>query len=157
MTDNSTTEENTPRRITKGVTYLVIGLTILMLITMAQVLFWSYQPTNVLDIHNAPFPVRTIREHPTANGVVILKVDYCKNIDVEGRLRLSFVSQTREIFMPASRERGPVQCAEVEVPVLIPKDIPPDTYKVKFRVTYDINPLKRQVLQEFESKPVTIE
>jgi len=124
---------------------------------VATLLFWGAQSTTILDIHNAPFPTRTIREHPTAGGVIILDTDYCKTRNLDGDLRVSFVSASREIFLPITKERGAVGCHKSEIPVLIPKDIPADTYKIKFRVTYDVNPLKRNITQEFESQPVVVD
>lgn len=129
----------------------------LVALAVGLMIYWGTANTQVLNIKNAPFPTRTIRDHPTAGGVVILDVDYCKEIDTEGDLRMSFVSASREIFLPVSKERGPKGCNKTEVPVLIPKDIPADTYKVKFRITYDINPLKQNVIQEFESQPVVVD
>ena len=119
-------------------------------------IYWAVQPTDILNIKNSPFPTRTIREHPTAGGVIILTVDFCKNVDIDGKLRVSYVSDSREIFLPIGDERGHTGCAQVELPVIIPKDIPADTYKIKFRATYDINPLKQDVIEEFESKPVEV-
>jgi hypothetical protein len=117
--------------------------------------YWSTSERDVLKVNNAPFPVRTIREHPTADGVIILKADYCKLVDVEGRTRISFFSQSREVFLPLSRERGETGCNVVEVPVLIPSDLPAGNYRIKFRVVYQVNPLK-EVVEEFESKPFEV-
>lgn len=128
------------------ISLIVIGLGIGRLLT------WSLASEDILEVKNEPFPVRTIREHPTAAGVVILKVEACKNTETIGRVRTSFVSESREVFLPVFEDRGSRQCFESEVPVLIPKDLPPGKYKVHFRVAYDINPIKKDVLQEFESK-----
>lgn len=133
------------------VALLLIGLAI------GLMFYWGTQNGPVIDVKNAPFPTRTIREHPTAGGVVILSVDYCKTREIEGDLRISFVSPSREIFLPITRERGPKGCNKSEVPILIPKDIPADTYKIKFRILYDINPLKQNVEESFESQEVIVD
>lgn len=125
------------------------GLALLAL-AVGLLLYWVYQPKRVLEIKNQPVPIRTIREHATADGVVILKVDYCKNVKAEGRTRLSFVSASREIFLPTSIDRQDPQCAVAEIPILLPHDIPADTYHIHFRVQYQINPL-RSVIEEFDS------
>lgn len=135
---------------------VLIVLLLLSALVMARILFWAAEPTNVLDIKNAPVPVRTIREHPTADGVVILKIDYCKNNDSEGKVRTSFVSSSREIFLPQSEDKQAATCTVAELPILIPHDTPADTYRVKFRVEYNLNPVKSQVVEEFESLPFVV-
>lgn len=142
---------------TRAINKLVIVAMLVLAGAIGVLLYWSFESEKVLEIHNSPFPVRTIRKHPTAGGVIILKVDYCKVKDVDGELRVSYVSESREIFLPLSKERGPVTCADTEVPILIPNDLPPDTYKIKFRAIYNINPLKRNVISEFESRKVEVD
>jgi hypothetical protein len=112
---------------------------------------------NILTVNNSPLPVRTIREHPTENGVVILNVDLCKNSDVVGQIRTSFVSKSSEIFTPLADEELHEGCLVREVPVLIPDGIPAGAYKIKFRVTYDLNPLKKDIVSEFESKEFVVD
>jgi hypothetical protein len=146
-----------PNNTTKFLNWLVGGALVVVAIGLAIILDWSFANENVLVVKNSPFPVRTIREHPEANGVVILNVDYCKNVDIKGRIRTSFVSETREVFLPLSDENIPKGCETREIPVLIPKDITPDTYKIKFRATYDINPLKRGIVSEFETQEFVVD
>lgn len=141
-------------KVLSKIAYVALALSA---IAVGILIYWASANTKVLDIHNAPFPVRTIREHPTAGGVIILKVDYCKTRDINGSLRMSFVSPSREIFLPVTTERGPKGCNKTEVPILVPKEIPADTYRIKFRVTYNINPLKGNIVQEFESQPVVVD
>lgn len=115
-------------------------------------LYWSFQPNDVLEIKNSPFPAEIIAREPPQQGILILKVDYCKKIDITGTVRMSFVSKTKEIFLPATPERGPVTCRKTDLPILIPDGLTPDTYKVHFRTTYTINPLQDQVIEDFYSK-----
>jgi hypothetical protein len=143
---------NTRRKITGW------GLTIALVIIgimIAIFVYWGISGREVLVINNQPFPVRTIREHAKADGVIILKVSFCKKIKNEGKVRVSFVSASREIFLPVNNEDSPPGCVDTEVPVLVPKDIPPDTYHIHFRATYKVNPLKT-VTEEFDSKPFEI-
>jgi hypothetical protein len=87
---------NTRRKITGW------GLTIALVIIgimIAIFVYWGISGREVLVINNQPFPVRTIREHAKADGVIILKVSFCKKIKNEGKVRVSFVSASREIFL----------------------------------------------------------
>lgn len=126
----------------------------LLLIGLGVFLFlaWSFQDTNVLEVKNSPFPTRSVRTNAEPDGVIILTVDYCKNTDLKGQVRTSFVSATREVFLPLSKENLDRGCAKQEIPVLIPKDLPADNYKLKFIARYDVNPLKKQVPITFESQ-----
>lgn len=129
--------------------YLLLGVIGAGLVVLG---YWALQNEKTLEIRNSPFPVRTIRSEASPAGVVILNVDYCKHTDIKGRLRMSFVSQSREIFLPVTEETNTEGCHVNEVPIILPKDIPADTYKVKFVVTYKLNPLKSNIPVEFESQ-----
>lgn len=130
---------------------LVLSGMAVLAFSALTIFYWSVSGNDVLDVKNAPFPVRTIREHPTADGVVILKTEYCKNISASGRVRVSFFNPSREVFLPISTDKQDAGCYELEVPILIPKDLPPGEYRIKFRVTYQVNPIK-SVVEEFDSK-----
>lgn len=134
-------------------TYLALAF---IALGVGLILFWSFQNENVLQINNEPFPVRTVRSDNEANGAVILKVDFCKNVETVGDVRTSFVGKDREIFLPLSKERGSKGCYVTEVPILIPDGTPPGRYKVRFRVVYDLNPLKRGIVDEFTSREFDI-
>lgn len=146
-----------PTKTTRVFTWLSVIAMAIIALSLGILLNWSFANENVLKVNNAPFPVRTIRQHAEQGGVVILNVDVCKNTDVVGNVRTSFVSSTREVFLPLSKERLPKGCLKQEIPVVIPKDLPTDTYKIKFRATYDINPLKKGIVSEFESKSFVVD
>lgn len=136
----------------KIINYIVAGALAVVAVALGIFFYWASANEKVITVNNEPFPVRTIREHPTAGGVVFIKVDLCKATDVEGDLRTSFISTAREVFLPLSRERLEKGCFVREIPVLIPNDLPAGTYKVKFSIKYNLNPLKQGVFDEFESK-----
>lgn len=140
----------------KTLNILVLAGAAIIMAAIAMFWYWSLSGDDVLQVHNAPIPVRTIREHPTADGVVILRVDYCKKVDATGRARVSFVSEDRELFLPASEDRDKKGCQNREVPILIPSDTPPGTYVIRFRIIYDVNPLKKNIVEEFQSKPFEV-
>ncbi len=126
----------------------------LLLIALGVILFlgWSFQSTNVLEVKNSPFPTRSVRNGAEQDGVIILTIDYCKNTKLQGEVRTSFVSKTREVFLPLAKEQYQSGCKRIDVPVLIPRDLPADDYKLKFIARYDVNPLKQQVPIVFESQ-----
>lgn len=136
--------------------YIAYAAIAIIALVVGIFLYWSFQPDKVLQVNNSPFPVRTIREHPTADGVVILKVDLCKHSGTVGQVRTSFVSESREIFLPLGKEQLPKGCLKQEVPVLIPTDTPEGKYKIKFSVTYQINPIKRSV-EVFETREFVVD
>lgn len=130
------------------IVYIALVIIALGLLTVS---YWLLAPSDVLEIKNAPVPIRTIREHPTAEGVVILNVDYCKKVGATGQVRVSFVSQSREIFLPIAVDKAEPKCEKVEVPVLIPHDTPSDTYIIRYYITYKVNPL-RSTIEQFDSQ-----
>lgn len=136
--------------------FMFAGLAVALL-AVVVLIYWATASNKPLEIKNSPFPVRTIREHPTAGGVIIMLVDFCKHVDADGELRISFLSEAREVFQPVVAEESRKGCTKTEYPILIPPNLPPDEYIVKFRATYDLNPLKRGVSQDFESQPVIID
>lgn len=126
---------------------------IALLITAAGLgllLYWSSASEDVLMVKNSPFPVRTIADG--SQEYVIIEADYCKNTSIDGQLRMSFVSKTKETFLPITPERLDKGCKATTFPVPIPKSLEPDTYKIRFRALYDINPLKQDIPIEFESQ-----
>lgn len=129
---------------------LAILITIIAVGILGLVLFWVYQPSNVLEVKNSPFPVRIVNDGD--NKIVVMHINYCKNISKQGKVRVSYVSKSEEVFLPVADENGPKQCQETDIPIILPKDLKPDVYKIKFRATYDINPIKKDVVNEFESQ-----
>lgn len=150
-------EPSHPTNTTKTINYIVAAALVTVALCLGVFLKWTIQDSQVLQVNNSPFPTRTIREHPTAGGVIILTADYCKIQDVPGKLRVSYVSSSREVFLPLADEKSPKGCRVTEFPVLIPRELQPDTYRIKFRVTYDVNPLKKGQVVEFESQPVVVD
>jgi hypothetical protein len=159
MTDNIKLDE--PNRNTqhfeaatntsKRINWVVYFILLFLAAVVALFLYWTFQGSNVLDVKNNPVPVRTIRPHPQADGVVFLNINYCKNTKAEGRVRTSFVSPTREYFFPVSIDRQDPNCKFQEVPVAIPHEVLPGEYHIHFRITYKVNPIKT-VVEEFDSK-----
>lgn len=154
-------EDKTPRQVKDQkrsnifniIAFVALGL---IAVIVGLVAYWSVANDDVLEVKNAPVPVRTIREHAESDGVVILRVDYCKKVGATGIVRTSFRGVSREVFLPPAEDKQPAQCnggrAEpVEVPVLIPTDLPPGKYHIHFRVVYKINRIK-EVIEEFDSQ-----
>lgn len=147
-------EVSTSQRVVNKIIWAFLGLAFF---GVGLMLFWAFQPSKVITVNNEPFPVRTIRENASANGVVILNVDYCKHVEAKGEVRISFIDSNHEVFLPISEENLKVGCNRQEFPILIPSVIDPGEYRVKFRIFYDINPLKQNIQNEFQSQPFTID
>lgn len=147
-----------PTNTTRRINLIIIGALIVIALGLGVILSWGLAGEDVLELRKDPIPSRIIKdESSNSNGIVFLDLDYCKKIAVEGSLRTSFVSQTRETFLPLAQERSSKGCSNTELPVLIPKDLPPDTYKIRVRATYNINPLKQGIIEEFQSQPFKVD
>lgn len=146
-----------PTKTTKVANYFVVAALLVIALGLGVIFKWSFADTNVLVVNNNPFPARIVQDPSgQTGGIVFLTADYCKNIDVTGEIRMSYVSKSREVFLPLAKEQLPQGCAKREVPVVIPLNLLKDEYKIKFRVTYDVNPLKQGITTSFESQPVTV-
>lgn len=145
-----------PSKNAKRINFIIASALIAIAISLGILLTWALQSEDVLNVKQSPIPVRTVRDTPTGDGVVILNLDYCKNANIEGDMRISFVSTTREQFLPIVKERSAPGCSKTESPILIPKDLPADEYQIKIRVTYDVNPLKQKIIEEFKSETINI-
>lgn len=119
-------------------------------------LYWSFQPADVLTVRNEPVPVRIFTNGESGENIIIMNVDYCKTVKADGRVRFSFVSKTREVFLPVGEDKQPPSCHVRDIPVIIPSDLPADTYRIKFTIIYTINPIK-EVTEVFESLEFDIE
>lgn len=150
-------EGDRPSKTSKLLNKLIVAALVIIAVSLGTIFYWASATESPLVLNKEPFPTRTIREHPTAGGVVFLTADFCKSTEKVGELRVSYESETREVFLPLSREESTKGCHNYEIPVVIPNDIPPDTYRVKLRLTYSLNPLKQEVTQIFYSYPVIID
>lgn len=161
MTENkqpTTYPPELPSPTTRRINLIILGALIIIALGLGVILNWAFAGEDILELKKDPIPARVLKdESANTAGVVFLDLDYCKKSPVEGQARTSFVSQTREIFLPIGPERSKPGCNKAELPVLIPKDLPPDTYKIRIRATYNVNPLKQGIVEEFNSEPFTID
>lgn len=145
-----------PTKRTKTINKLVLLALIIIASSIGVFLTWSFESEQILEVKNSPVPTIASSDPAIGGTLVVMTVDYCKHRDVDGKLRMSYVSDSREIFLPIEDERGPAVCRVVETPVLVPKDLPADRYTIKFRVTYNLNPLKKGIIEEYESREFQI-
>ena len=150
-------EPKRPTKTTKFINYIIGVALIVIALALAVFLKWSLADTTVLDVKNDPFPARVV-EDPTGQtgGIVFLKVDYCKTQNVDGKIRVSYISKSREVFLPIADEKLPKGCNNQQVPVVVPLNLLQDTYKIKFHVTYNVNPVKKGIVADFESQSVMV-
>lgn len=145
-----------PTKTTKVINKFVVFALVLVAISIGVLLSWSFEARTPLVVKNSPFPTRGVPPHPGPNDVIVLDIDYCKNTNKQADVRVSYVSETREIFMPITKEQYDKGCYRQDIPILIPDDLPSDTYKLKFVATYNLNPLRQNVEVTFESQEFTI-
>ncbi len=150
-------EPEHPTTTTKTLNKFFAVALVVVAIALGVFLKWSFESSAPLVVNNSPFPAR-VESDPTGKtgGTIYLTVDFCKNTDKHGQVRWSYLSASREQFVPIVEEKFPKGCDKREIPVVIPTNLSQDTYIVKFRVTYDLNPIKKNVPVEFESQPVNI-
>lgn len=158
MNEPINTEVPHASKASKIINKVIAIALILIALGLCVFLKWELADTTVLQVNNAPFPARIIPDTSNgSNGILVLTLDYCKKQPVNGQLRISYVSASREVFLPLTPEKGSVGCNPTkDIPILIPNDLPTDTYQLKFKAVYSLNPLKNNVTETFLSQPVKI-
>lgn len=129
----------------------IVFFVLIALATLPFILagFWNFQPGNILEITNQPVPVRPETVH---NEIYVsLIYDYCKHMDIKGKIETKLVSNKTTLGLPDIEESSTAACKKgVQVPQPIPPQTPLDTYHYHFKAIYVLNPL-RTVTYEWDS------
>jgi hypothetical protein len=129
----------------------ILGLTVA---SLAVFLYWTIQMGTVLEIKNAPVPVRP--KIIDKSQYVLLHYNYCKHTNSEGLVESQLISKTSVLVLPDAVDSTKKACHEFDAPYPIPGQTAPETYHYHFKACYPINPVKK-VCTEWDSKPFTIE
>ncbi len=138
-------------KLSRIIIYLFL---VVMAISAGTFLYWSYSDGRVIRVNNGPVPVHPPAQNP--DQLIFLTVNYCKLRSGTGTVRRTLVSSTVRIMLPLQTDSGPKGCQQVDVPLLIPKGVVPDTYYVHIDVDYQLNPL-RKVTDSFDSQKFTVQ
>jgi hypothetical protein len=140
-------DEHTPKKWPSRLLY--IGMAIATL-GIGLYLYWLLVPIDILVIKNSPVPVRPPTNTP--GGVEILTHNFCKLTNDRGSLRISFIGNNTETFLPVTPEQSGKQCDnKVDFPVILPDTLKSATYHVHFRAIYHPNPVQ-VVVKEWDSQ-----
>ena len=145
-----------PGRKVRWMNKFAIVALVIIAIGIGIFLKWSFQTEQPLVVKNSPFPTRSVPPTPDKSDVLVLDIDYCKNTSKQGVVRTSYVSESREIFMPEVTEQYAEGCKSENIPILIPSNLPDGTYHIHFSIAYNINPLKQNVVVTFQSQKFEI-
>jgi hypothetical protein len=139
------------QRILRYVLYTIVGLAVGVAFLF---LFWVVQSPNVLDVKNSPFPIRP--PVVAQDDIIWVKANYCKNSDAKGELVVRLIGKRSIIRLPYGNEAQAAGCVDRELPIPIPEYATDDVYYIQFDVTYQVNPIKTQMVtmrsQEFTVK-----
>lgn len=114
------------------------------------VFYWYIVPYSILEIKNSPVPV--VPKEVNGLRYVTAIFDYCKNVEVEGKIEIALVSDKTKLELPSSHETTKKGCkSDFEVPLPIPPHASTDTYHYHYIVTYKPNPL-RTIVVEFDTE-----
>ncbi len=139
--------------VTKWVAYIISAL--LILITL-RLLSWSLQPQEIFKINKDPIPVLT-KQVKKYDGAYVVRVEYdfCKmqSVDsINNGVQPRLVSNKTEIDLKSYTENSDAGCRSFEAPVLLPPQAQPDTYRLEWKACYNLNPLKKNVCEEYRSE-----
>lgn len=144
------------KRETKSKVFFYVIMGVLGLISLLLIVFfyWTLQSDKVLEIKNAPVPVR-----PTTidtDQYILLHYDYCKYKSVHGIVETSLVSKTTVLPLPIAKDTTEKDCKAFDAPYPVPGNTPPETYHYHFKACYPLNPIKI-VCTEWDSKTFDVE
>jgi len=122
----------------------VVALTI-MYIALAIWLYWSLAPYKTITYLNDPFPVTPGEPLTIKQGEELTyNLHYCKYTDdMPIELHKEFVDG---IIYEAADQKALITgqgCGEIDVPVLIPVNLPPGEYRLRITVIYKVNPIRK--------------
>ena len=115
------------------------------LLIFGLVLFWLFYPYKILVFNTPVFSVvtKTVKQGGTLKYIS----NYCKYVDMTARVNRVFVNDilysTPE--MTSSRETG---CHIITIAVSIPRELPVGTYHLENLYEYQVNPIRKIIIEE---------
>lgn len=145
-------QESNPvkRRVWSWTAYLAL---LLAAIVVGTAIYWLNQPEEVIHL-NSPITIQP-PEAPVESKVYV-GLDYCKLQSADGIFSRRIVSDRQEIInqtgIPEHSKSG---CVKSQQELLLPKQAEAGTYRIKYVINYQLNPLK-SVMVTLISEPFTI-
>jgi hypothetical protein len=135
-------------------TWSVAIVAALACVAVGLIVFWSLAPDQVIEIKHLPVPV--ITKTVSSDQVMIQRYDLCKVADARGKVERTLVSSVAAVALPTITDTLNEGCIQdAAVPTLLPPQARPDRYRLHYKVTYTLNPLKT-VVQEWDSEPFQV-
>lgn len=140
------------RRWTAGAVYTVIFLDSAVLVTG---LFLAFVPVDVLHFRQPQAQILNDGKSVLAGQAVVYEVQYCKQLDIPAVTTKALVGDVN-YPLPVGRSNVPTGChTAINRSTLIPVGVPSGTYHLELTFTYQVNPLRSQVVH-YESEDFTI-
>lgn len=104
------------------------------------ILFLLFYPLKPIVFLNSPFPVKT---QVVKRGMpLIYTVSHCKYITAKANVSISFVNSL-QYTLPPIEPSVPKGCNNRDImTIIVPKDLPPNTYHLNITVTEFVNPFR---------------
>lgn len=144
-------DTNTKHKWLANALYLALGLISIAVLTAV---YWIVSPMDIITVKNNPVPVRP--PVVAIGNAEILNIYFCKLTDNPGSLRISFVGETTETFLPIAADNSKKACARTDLPILIPQGLEPGKYHIHFKATYQANPLKT-IVEQWDSQEFNVQ
>lgn len=136
---------------------ILARLSYMIIIAAASVglmlIWWMVEPGDVIEIDERP--IQVAETYDASDKVITVPVELCKKLPLTAELRRSFIGETARVFLPVVIERLEPGCYETDVSVLIPAQVVPGKYTIKYETSYVINPIKT-THEQFETTPFVI-
>lgn len=138
-------------RILTKLSFVIIGFAVAFITTLA---YWSFQPDRIASQDG--MIISFVENEAYAGQVLKVKLTYCKEIDGPVQFTRSFISKSTEVNNPALTDvtgKGCIKDRIVDVPV--PEQAATGSYRLKYHLTAQVNPLKT-VNEDYYSEEIKI-
>lgn len=159
MKDNSETVTDVVKPsyfLGRSIYAVSLAVLLVAISTLLVFYYWAIQSTNVLTIKDNPVPVE--RKIVKSGDVQIVNFNFCKNLNIEGSVEWSLVSNKIVILLPSYKDRSPKSCRQnARKPIILPLITnTDDAYHFHYVITYRINPIKT-IMVQFDTQSFKID
>ena len=129
-------------RITNIVAYLTLLLAFILVLLGG---FWLLYPYKPLVFNTPKFIVvtKTVKQ----GGNLVYLSDYCKYLEQMPVVSRTFANDLL-FATPLITTNRPLGCNKLQIVILVPRELPPGTYRLENTYTFQVNPIRKIVVRQ---------
>lgn len=123
--------------------YFTYFSTLLILVSIITLGVWAFYPYKVLEF--GPDNGKILQKQVKSGDYLEMQQDYCKYRDIVSHVNRQFINSI--IYqVPESLNKRPIGCHRRIEQIYIPKALPPGNYYISTTISFEINPIRKVVL-----------